>query len=176
MKTFTSGARSSEEAPRLDLIPLASLKRQADRMQMGAASHGERNYEKGATDPVFIRDRKNHLVLHALSYLAGDESDDHLGAILANAGMLARLEEMGAVPVRESGITNGNQCHAGEFQFYPSGSFSRVGLPAGAPPRRSYDEVRAEASKCEYCDRPNLTNPKACAGGCKFGGPYLARR
>lgn len=94
MKTFTSGAKSSEESPRLDLVPLASLLRQAARMALGAATHGERNYEKGAGDPVFIRDRKNHLVLHALRYLEGDQSDDHLGAILANAGMLARLEEL----------------------------------------------------------------------------------
>lgn len=92
MKTFDSGARSSEEAPRYDLIPLASLKRQAARMAEGAMSHGERNYLKGAHDPVFIRDRINHLLGHALAYAAGDTSDDHLGAILANAGMLADIE------------------------------------------------------------------------------------
>ena len=96
MKTFTSGARSSEEAPRLDLIPPASLKRQAARMALGAESHGERNYEKGASDPAFIRDRKNHLAWHVARYLDGDGSDDHLGAILANAGMLCRLEELQA--------------------------------------------------------------------------------
>lgn len=102
MKTFDSGAKSSEEAPRLDLIPLASLRRQADRMAMGAASHGARNYEKGARDPRFIQDRKNHLAWHVARYITGDMSDDHLGAILANAGMLARLEELAApddVPV-----------------------------------------------------------------------------
>ena len=101
MKTFDSGAKSSEEAPRYDLIPLASLKRQAARMALGAASHGERNYLKGAHDPVFIRDRINHLLGHALAYAAGDTSDDHLGAILANAGMLADIEA-----VHDSGIKN----------------------------------------------------------------------
>jgi len=70
-------------------------------MALGATSHGRRNYENGAGDETFIRDRKNHLVLHALRYLDGDTSDDHLGAILANAAMLARLEEMAAVPERE---------------------------------------------------------------------------
>lgn len=101
MKTFDSGAKSSEAAPRYDLIPLASLQRQAARMALGAASHGERNYRKGVDDPVFIRDRVNHLLGHALAYAAGDTSDDHLGAVLANAGMLADLEAM-RVPVSET--------------------------------------------------------------------------
>jgi hypothetical protein len=96
MKQFASGAQSSEEAPRYDLIPLASLKRQAQRMAEGAASHGEQNYEKGATDATFVRDRVNHLLGHALAYAAGDRSEDHLGAVLANAGMLCRLEELAA--------------------------------------------------------------------------------
>jgi hypothetical protein len=94
MKTFTSGAKSSEESPRYDLVPLASLKRQAARMAQGAATHGEHNYRKGAADPTFIRDRINHLLGHALAYAAGDRSDDHLGAVLANAGMLADIESM----------------------------------------------------------------------------------
>jgi len=94
MKQFASGAKSSEEAPRYDLIPAVSLRRQAKRMAEGAASHGERNYEKGATDATFVQDRVNHLIGHALAYAAGDRSEDHLGAVLANAGMLCRLEEL----------------------------------------------------------------------------------
>lgn len=108
MKTFSSGAKSSEAAPRIDLIPIASLRRQAARMAVGAASHGERNYERGVRDPAFIMDRKNHLVMHALQYAAGDTSDDHLGAILANAGMCARLEEMMAVSVASDVSPTGN--------------------------------------------------------------------
>ena len=92
MKTFTSGAKSSEAKPRYDLIEPEALTRCAARMAQGAASHGERNYQKGACDPDFIRDRKNHLLEHAWKYAAGDVSDDHLGAILANANMLAWLE------------------------------------------------------------------------------------
>jgi len=41
-----------------------------------------------------VADRKNHLIGHVLAYVAGDTSDDHLGAILANAGMLAEIEAM----------------------------------------------------------------------------------
>ena len=61
-------------------------------MGKGAESHGERNYQKGAGDPNFIRDRKNHLLEHAMKYAAGDTSDDHLAAVLANANICAWLE------------------------------------------------------------------------------------
>ena len=113
MKQFDSGAKSSEEAPRYDLIPPASLKRQARRMAEGAASHGERNYEKGATDATFVQDRVNHLIGHALAYAAGDRSEDHLGAVLANAGMLCRLEELVAKPAHDELYALSQPCAGG---------------------------------------------------------------
>ena len=91
MKLFQSGAKSSESAPRYDLIEPALLERIARRMAQGAASHGERNYRKGANDPAFLTDRLNHLVGHALKLAGGDTSEDHLGAIGANASILAYL-------------------------------------------------------------------------------------
>lgn len=91
MKLFQSGAKSSEAAPRYDLIEPALLERIARRMAQGAASHGERNYRKGASDPAFLTDRLNHLVGHALKLAGGDTSEDHLGAIGANASILAYL-------------------------------------------------------------------------------------
>jgi hypothetical protein len=93
VKEFTSGAKSSAERDRFDLCELVAMKRWAKRMAKGAASHGERNYQKGARDPVFIRDRVNHLIEHAMRYASGDRSDDHLGAVMANAGMLIWIEE-----------------------------------------------------------------------------------
>ena len=140
MKQFDSGAKSSEEAPRYDLIPPASLKRQAQRMAEGAASHGERNYEKGATDATFVQDRVNHLIGHALAYASGDRSEDHLGAVLANAGMLCRLEELACgdkpanLRIPESGTS-----------VQDSGTFTNNERPA-------HDELYAHA--------------KLCAGGC----------
>ena len=100
MYEFSSGALSSEAAPRYDLIPLASLQRQAARMAQGAETHGPRNYQKGVHDQAFWQDRINHLIGHALAYAAGDRSDDHLGAVLANAGMLADLEALRDAPSR----------------------------------------------------------------------------
>lgn len=96
MREFTSGAKSSEERPRYDLCESAAFKRWAARMAKGAASHGERNYQRGARDPVFIRDRVNHLIEHAMRYASGDRSDDHLGAIMANAAILIWIDEQAA--------------------------------------------------------------------------------
>ena len=92
---FTSGAKSSEEQPRIDLIPWEAIRREAVRMAEGAASHGENNYQRGRADAAFIRDRVNHLLAHALKYANGDRSDDHLAAIRANAGMLIWLDQAG---------------------------------------------------------------------------------
>jgi hypothetical protein len=93
MKQFDSGAKSSAERPRYDLCEAIAFKAWAQRMAKGAASHGERNYQQGANDPTFIRDRINHLIEHAMRYASGDRSDDHLGAVMANAGMLIWLED-----------------------------------------------------------------------------------
>lgn len=93
VKQFDSGAKSSEEAPRYDLLEPAALKRMAARMGEGAKSHGARNYRKGKGDETFTRDRLNHLVGHALKLAAGETDEDHLGAVLANANILSYLLE-----------------------------------------------------------------------------------
>ena len=94
---FSSGARSSEEKPRYDLIPACALEREAIRMAEGARVYGENNYQQGVNDPAFIRDRINHLIEHALKYASGDRTTDHLAAIRCNAGMLCWLERSSSV-------------------------------------------------------------------------------
>lgn len=89
---FDSGAQSSEQKPRYDLIPLEALRREAVRMAEGAETHGERNYLKGKDDAAFRRDRINHLIEHALKWASGDRTEDHLAAVRANAGMLIDLD------------------------------------------------------------------------------------
>lgn len=93
-KAFSSGATSSSEKPRYDLMPVAALRRLASRFGYGAEKHGDHNYKKGFGDPAFIRDRKNHMIEHAVKYANGDRSIDHLGAIMCNAAMLAELEAL----------------------------------------------------------------------------------
>lgn len=91
MHEFPSKARSSEVAPRYDLIEPAFVRVTAGRMAQGAETHGAKNYMNGADDPEFIRDRTNHLVGHVLAFAAGDASDDHFAAVCANCNMLAAL-------------------------------------------------------------------------------------
>lgn len=88
MKVFSSGAKSTVEKPRYDLIPQRALELLADRFAYGATRHGERNYRKGANDATFVRDRINHLIEHAIKF-AEHRSPDDLGAILCNAAILA---------------------------------------------------------------------------------------
>ena len=89
---FDSGAKSSEQKPRYDLIPACALTREAQRMAEGAAEHGENNYRKGKDDPKFIQDRINHMIEHALLYASGDRSTDHLAGVRCNAAMLMWIE------------------------------------------------------------------------------------
>lgn len=88
-----SGAKSSSEKPRYDLIYRGFLRRLAERMGYGAAKHGENNYQQGVMDKIYHRDRVNHLIEHALRYAEGDTSTDHLSAIAANANILAYLDD-----------------------------------------------------------------------------------
>lgn len=91
-----SGAKSSSEKPRYDLIYRGFLTRLAVRMGYGAAKHGERNFEQGKGDAVYRRDRINHLIEHALKYAEGDTHTDHLAAIAANCNILAWLDDQSA--------------------------------------------------------------------------------
>lgn len=102
-----SGAKSSVEKPRYDLIEAAFLRRLAQRMAYGAERHGERNYRLGAADAVYRRDRINHLIEHALRYAAGDTSTDHLAAVAANANILAWFDDQAAA-VPPSGQGDGD--------------------------------------------------------------------
>jgi hypothetical protein len=101
---FGSGAKSSEEKPRYDLIPACALRRYAERLALGAKLHGEDNWQKGVGDPAYIRDRLNHTIEHLLKYASGDRAEDHLAAVLWGAGALCWFEEhapRAPVPVSE---------------------------------------------------------------------------
>ena len=89
---FASGASSSVEKPRYDLVPVEALEAVAKRFAYGSARHGDRNYENGWNDAAFIRDRFNHMLEHAFKAANGDTSEDHLGAVLCNASILIRLK------------------------------------------------------------------------------------
>lgn len=89
---FPSGAMSSGQKPRYDLIPLWALKRIAARFQLGARKYGVDNWQKGLQDRDFILDRINHAIEHL--YILRDHvqggaiaspSDDDAAAVVLNA-------------------------------------------------------------------------------------------
>ena len=118
MTTFKSGAKSSEAAPRYDLIPKCALDRLADRLAFGAERHGENNYQKGANDPEYIRDRVNHLVGHALKLAAGHDDEDHLAAIMANCAMLAWFDQQKAKGYDDARLER-EKCRCGKMVNRP---------------------------------------------------------
>jgi hypothetical protein len=64
LHTSDSGATSSHESIRYDLIPRSLTKVAAMTYTMGAKKHGERGYQRGLADRGFILDRLNHIQEH----------------------------------------------------------------------------------------------------------------
>ena len=90
MRLFASGAKSSVEKPRYDLVPAVAVELIAERFAYGAARHGARNYRKGANDTDFVRDRTNHLIEHVMKYAeTGSRAD--LAAVGCNFAILADI-------------------------------------------------------------------------------------
>jgi hypothetical protein len=90
---FASGAKSSEEKPRYDLMPLCALRRWAERLDYGARKHGAKNWTLGKDDADYRRDRINHTIEHLLKYANGDRSEDHLGAAMCGIGFECWFDE-----------------------------------------------------------------------------------
>lgn len=92
--TFASGAMSSGQKPRYDLIPTYALERIAHRFELGAAKYGVDNWKKGARDDEFILDRINHAIEHLMTLkdlihsdveIAWEAHDDDAAAVILNA-------------------------------------------------------------------------------------------
>lgn len=102
---FKSGATSSNQLPRFDLIPRVALEILAKRYTIGAVKHGDFNYRKGFHDKAFIIDRINHLVEHLGALLCPKDSDewddDNIGAILWAAAFLAEVRQADPLLLKE---------------------------------------------------------------------------
>lgn len=103
---FKSGAKSSHEMPRYDLIYWPVVRLLAERLGYGAAKHGENNYQSGVGDSGFIRDRLNHLVEHVMKLAEGKDKRKHYAAILANVQMLMWLDDHAQAETGEQGHAN----------------------------------------------------------------------
>jgi hypothetical protein len=67
----------------MDLMPGAALLHMAEIMGEGAKTHGENNWLNGS-----VESHLNKMLIHALAYMAGDRTDDHIGH-MAWRGMAA---------------------------------------------------------------------------------------
>jgi hypothetical protein len=84
-------ARRKEVKERYDLIPAVALEALAAAMGKGAVEYGDRNYLNGLPGH---KSPLNHIGMHYQALLAGDESEDHLGHIMANCAMELHLREV----------------------------------------------------------------------------------
>lgn len=89
---FATGSRRDTRAGkgRYDLMSPGVLRRDAGLLERGAMKYGERNWEKGQPESRFA----DSMIRHALQYLAGDRSEDHLAAVRWNAGAIMHFEEL----------------------------------------------------------------------------------
>lgn len=95
---FSSGASSSGNKPRYDLIPQRPMIRVARRFGEGAQKHGENNWRKGLKDRAFLLDRANHAFEHLHNLiskgLAWDPSeDDDAAAVILNMMFIMEAQE-----------------------------------------------------------------------------------
>lgn len=83
---FEGGAQRSEFQPPYYLLEDCFLMATANRMRKGELSHGRDNYKGGG--PEFVLETYNHIMAHLLALREGDETDNHMEAICANAQIL----------------------------------------------------------------------------------------
>lgn len=99
MKVFKSGATSTVEKLRYDLVPKQLAKFAATRFGFGVSrGHAEDNWKAILIDPEFRRDRANHAYEHFLNWMESFHRDglgdrDQLEAVICNLSMFAWLFE-----------------------------------------------------------------------------------
>lgn len=97
---FSSGAKSSGQKPRYNLIPARSLERIATRFGEGASKYGENNWRSGLKDRDFLLDRLNHAQEHLLrltELISGNVytwQDDDAAAIILNIMFIMEAQEV----------------------------------------------------------------------------------
>jgi hypothetical protein len=77
--------------PRYDLIPPQALWRVAMLYARGAAKYGENNWQKGIPSQQMLASAMRHME----AYRCGDDSEDHLAAVVWNVLALMQYEAEG---------------------------------------------------------------------------------
>lgn len=88
---FDTGSRrdTREGKGRYDLITPVGLRRLAELYERGAVKYGDRNWEKGQPISRFL----DSMIRHTFNYLEGENSEDHLAAVVWNAMSIMHMEE-----------------------------------------------------------------------------------
>ncbi len=91
-ETFESGAErdTAEGKVRPDLISPFAEERLAEWLRLGAKHYGDRNWEAGMPNTRYWASLKRHV----MQFGQGDESEDHLSAILFGAMAIIHNQEM----------------------------------------------------------------------------------
>lgn len=84
--TNAKGAKQSASPYRCDLLPASATLAVAKVFAYGAEKYGANNWRG-----LPLEDHLNHVLTHILAFLAGDESDEHLGH--AGCRMMMALEK-----------------------------------------------------------------------------------
>lgn len=89
--SFSTGAvRDTQDGKlRFDLIGVHMMKRLSALLVRGASNYGERNWEKGQN----VARTFASLFRHVVGYQEGDQTEDHLAAIVFNAMSIIHVEE-----------------------------------------------------------------------------------
>lgn len=106
-QVFNTGAQRDGETGkgRPALISPFALRRLAALYERGADKYAPRNWEAGMPFSRVL----DSLLRHVIAYMAGEREEDHLAAIMWNAGALAHYEEMiwrGKLPLELNDLPN----------------------------------------------------------------------
>jgi len=88
----TGGKRERKTGKgRFDLIPYEAIEAWSLWAELGAERYGDRNWEKG----ISIKQCMSSMIRHAIKAAAGWSDEDHLAAVMMNAGMIITLRKRG---------------------------------------------------------------------------------
>lgn len=87
------GGKQSASPYRVDLLPPKATLAVSAVLAIGAKKYAKNNWKL-----IPIDDHLNHALVHALAYLAGDTSDDHMGHFACRAMMALEMHLEGQRP------------------------------------------------------------------------------
>ena len=107
------GGKHSQSGYRFDLIDAPAMLVLAGILHQGCAKYGDDNWRG-----ISVKAHLNHVIMHAMAYLAGDAQDDHLGHLLCRA-MMALATALRGGPSRAA-MTGADMIEARDVQamFY----------------------------------------------------------